>query len=103
MLNTNSPFSFFRCVVGGLPFFVTVIPPVAVVLLANVLALFIIAYTSNKSSSRYKHNAISKSGRVRIIVAFVLLFGITWTFGFLVVANAIIAFQYIFCILSMVS
>ena len=38
--------------------------------------------------------------RLRIIIAFALLLGLTWVFGFLVVSNDIVAFQYIFCVLS---
>ena len=54
----------------------------------------------NKSSKMYPHNAINALHRLRIIAAFVLLFGLTWVFGFLVIANDIVAFQYIFCILN---
>ena len=54
----------------------------------------------NKSSKMYPHNAINSWHRLRIIVAFVLLFSLTWFFGFFVIANNIVAFQYIFCILN---
>ena len=48
----------------------------------------------------YSHNAMTPRERLRIIAAFILLFGSTWIFGFLVVSNDIIAFQYIFCVLN---
>ena len=43
---------------------------------------------------------MNRLDRLRIITAFVLLFGLTWTFGLLVVSNDIVVFQYIFCIVA---
>lgn len=38
--------------------------------------------------------------RFRIITGFIVLFGITWLFGFFVISNNFIVYQYIFCILA---
>ena len=35
--------------------------------------------------------------RLRIAVGFIILFGLTWAFGLLVINNDIIVFQYLFC------
>ena len=86
--------------VKNLPFYATLLTPIILILSLNLGALIWIMMTLNKSSQTYQHNAITPIERLRIIAAFILLFGLTWVFGFLVVSNDILAFQYIFCILS---
>ena len=83
-----------------MPLYTTLIAPVGVVLMLNVFSIVSIVLALNKSSKAYPHNAINAIHRLRIIAAFALLFSLTWLFGFFVVANDIVAFQYIFCILN---
>ena len=92
-------FFFFSCVVKELPFYVTVVAPVGIILVANITSLVSIMVSLGKSSQMYSHNAMTMRDRLRIISAFVMLFGLTWAFGFLVVSSDVVAFQYIFCIL----
>lgn len=95
-----SIFSHFSCAVKGMPLYATLIVPVGLVMVVNFASIVSIMVALHKSSKMYPHNAISALHRLRIIAAFILLFSLTWLFGFLVVANGIIAFQYIFCILN---
>lgn len=99
MLN-HCLFLSFSCAVKGMPLYTTVIAPVALVMLLNAFSIVSIMAALHKSSKLYPHNAINAVHRLRIIAAFVLLFSLSWMFGFLVVANDIIAFQYVFCILN---
>ena len=93
-------FLFFSCVVTGMALYTMLLAPIGLVLIINVVCIFSILFALNQSSKMYSHNAIKLLHRIRIIVAFVLLFSLTWLFGFLVVSNDIIAFQYIFCVLN---
>ena len=95
-----SIFSFYSCAVKGMPLYATLIVPVGLVMVVNFASIVSIMVALNKSSKMYPHNAINALHRLRIIAAFILLFSLTWLFGFLVIANGIIAFQYIFCILN---
>ena len=65
----------------------------------NIVSLVAIMFSLNKTQ-KYSASKLSMKDRLRIILAFMILFGITWAFGFLVVNNDIIIFQYIFCIIS---
>ena len=84
----------------GYPFYITLLPPIILVLIMNYIALVSIIFALQKSSERYKHNPRGFRDRLRIIAVFTSLFGLTWTFGFLVLSNDIVAFQYILCIIS---
>lgn len=88
------------CVVTGKAFFVTVLVPIAAVLLFNLIALIAIFMSLKSSSQKYSTNSLSVKDRFRIIVAFMVLFGITWAFGVLVIVSDTVIFQYLFCILS---
>lgn len=52
------------------------------------------------TSEKYSTNALTHKQRLRVIAGFVILFGITWVFGILVVINDSIPLQYLFCVLS---
>lgn len=52
------------------------------------------------SSQKYTTHALTPSQRARVITAFMILFGLTWVFGFLVVNNDVVVLQYIFCVIS---
>lgn len=84
----------------GKAFFVTVLVPIAAVLLFNLIALIAIFMSLKSSSQKYSTNSLSVKDRFRIIVAFMVLFGITWAFGVLVIVSDTVIFQYLFCILS---
>ena len=84
----------------GKPLFITVIAPVALVMLLNLFSIISIMVALHRSSKMYPHNAINAYHRLRIVAAFILLFGLTWFFGFLVISNDFIAFQYIFCVFN---
>ena len=96
---TITVFIHFSCLVRGTPFYFLELAPIAIVLAFNIVSLVAIMLSLNKTQ-KYSASTLSMKDRLRIIVAFVILFGITWTFGFLVINNDIIIFQYLFCIIA---
>ena len=96
---TITVFIHFSCLVRGTPFYFLELAPIAIVLAFNIVSLVAIMLSLNKTQ-KYSASTLSMKDRLRIIVAFMILFGITWTFGFLVINNDIIIFQYLFCIIA---
>ena len=80
--------------------YVTVITPAALIIFLNCTALIFISCSLRNTFPKDSANQYTLRDRVRVLVAFVLLFGVTWVFGFLVVSNDIVALQYLFCIFS---
>ena len=83
-----------------MPFYVTVLLPVVTTMLFNIVALVAIMMSLKSSSQKYTTHALTPSQRARIITAFMILFGLTWVFGFLVINNDVVALQYLFCAIS---
>ena len=83
-----------------MPFYITVLVPTVSILLFNIVALAAIMMSLKGSSKKYTTHALTPSQRARIITAFMILFGLTWVFGFLVIENDLVAFQYLFCVIS---
>lgn len=66
----------------------------------NIIALFAIMKSLVTTPGKDSVNTLTFNERLRIAVVFMLLFGVTWIFGFFVVSNGNVVFQYLFCILS---
>lgn len=66
----------------------------------NIVALFAIMRSLIFTPGKDSVNALKFHERFRIAVVFMVLFGVTWVFGFFVVNNGNVVFQYLFCILS---
>ena len=90
-------FVYFSCLVHGTPFYFFKLAPIAVVLIFNIVSLIAIMF-SLKKTQKSSFSTLSMKDRLRIVVGFIILFGITWGFGLLVINNDIIVFQYLFCI-----
>ena len=88
----------YSCFVSGLAFYLTIIIPIALVVLSNGLVLLFIVRALKKSGKiQSSSDSDNKTDRLYVIIAFTLLFGLTWSFGFLVISNDVIVFQYLFC------
>ena len=89
----------FRCMVHGNPFYITVIVPVAAIILANIVILIKVTMRLRKSR---KHKSMSGAARViseaRIAFACNLLLGTTWVLAFFAVEEVTMLFQWLFCI-----
>ena len=83
-LSVNTTDSFFRCMVYGNPFYISVVAPIAVILLVNIIILVMVTISLHSSS---KHKPMSDAARViseaRIAFACRLLLGKTWILVFL--------------------
>ena len=90
-------FVYFSCLVRGTPFYFFELAPIAIVLMFNIISLVAIMFSLNKTQKN-SSSTLSMKERLRIAVGFMILFGITWAFGLLVINNDIIVFQYLFCI-----
>lgn len=66
----------------------------------NMVALVAIMCSLQSNTRKYSTHALKPNERFRIIATFMVLFGVTWVFGFLVISNDIVAFQYLFCVIS---
>ena len=89
------------CVVGGIPFYTTVLAPVALIIIFNTICLVAITYTLIfQTDSIANSKPMELRVRFRIVFGFIVLFGITWVFGLLVVSNDYVVFQYVFCVFS---
>ena len=90
-------FVYFSCLVRDTPFYFFELAPIAIVLMFNIVSLIAIMLSLNKTQKKSLYS-LSMKDRLRIVVGFVILFGVTWVFGLLVINNDIIVFQYLFCI-----
>ena len=96
----------FRCMVYGNPFYISVVTPVAIIMLANIMILIKVTITlhgSNNGKNLHKSNndktmtAIKES---RIAFGLNLLLGTTWILAFLAVEEVTMTFQWLFCIIN---
>ena len=86
----------FSCLVRGTPFYLFELAPIAAGLMFNIISLAAIMFSLNKTR-RNTSSLLSMKDRLRIVVGLMIVFGITWAFGLLVISNDIIVFQYLFC------
>ena len=86
--------------ITGLPFFVSYLSPILLILLGNFLILALIICTLFRSTSISKEKQINTGTKVRISLACSVLMGLTWTFGFLAIREAKFIFQILFCVLN---
>ena len=101
----------------GYAFFIAVIAPVAVILLANIVVLSIVMYKLHQHVKEGSQNlcngdvkkksviGIDKMPEIlvkdaRIAFSCNFLLGITWVFGLLAVGEATLLFQWLFCIFN---
>ena len=83
----------------GNPFYISVVAPVATIILANIIVLILVTIRLHRSS---KHKPMSDAARIiseaRIAFACNVLLGTTWVLAFFAVEEVTMVFQWLFCI-----
>ena len=91
----------YSCRLLGVPFIVAFAAPIAVILVGNIVAFFLII-RSLYSSDNHVNSTRKVSGYQKVRRGFVIivLVGLTWIFGILAIGEAKLAFQWLFCIFN---
>ena len=101
----------FRCMVYGIAFYISVVVPVAAILLFNTVILTIVTYKLHQNSKKKAKNSSNQNkdksldikrlvSEARIAFACNVLLGITWIFALLAVGKATMVFQWFFCVFN---
>jgi len=92
------------CVVRGTPFFISLLMPVCVILLGNMIVLGLVLHTLAKGSKKLAKGKKDEKkkwvGQARIAFSCAGLLGLTWLFAILAVGDATEVFQWLFCIFN---
>ena len=92
----------FSCRLHGVPFLVSFLAPVMLILVGNCIA-FVLIFRSILTSGNMVQTTsqkISRLQRARQGAAILVLLGLTWLFGVLAINDAKVVFQYLFCIFN---
>ena len=85
--------------VYGNPFYISVVAPVAAIMLTNIIILILVTVRLHRSS---KHKPMNDAARIisesRIAFACNVLLGTTWVLAFFAVEEVTVIFQWLFCI-----
>ena len=101
----------FRCMVYGIAFYISVVVPVAAILLFNTVILMMVTYKLHQNSKKKATNLSNQNkdknlgikrlaSEARIAFACNVLLGITWIFALLAVGKATMVFQWSFCVFN---
>ena len=98
-LSVNTTDSLFRCMVYGNPFYISVVAPIAIILLVNIIILVMVTISLHSSSKcKPMSDAVRVISEARIAFACKVLLGKTWILVFFAVEEVTVAFQWLFCI-----
>jgi len=101
-----SLFVIFRCLVHGVPFFVTLLAPVCAILVFNIVLLILVIRGIKNTPQNIRHSKSdvkdddNRMKLAKITIACSVLLGLTWTFGVLSVGGLTEMMQYLFCIFN---
>ena len=101
----------FRCMVYGIAFYISVVVPVAAILLFNTVILIMVTHKLHQNSQKKVTNLSNQNkgknldikrlvSEARIAFACNVLLGITWIFALLAVGKATMVFQWFFCVFN---
>ena len=101
----------FRCMVYGIAFYISVVVPVAAILLFNTVILMMVTHKLHQNSQKKAANRSNQNksknldikrlvSEARIAFACNVLLGITWIFALLAVGKATMVFQWFFCVFN---
>ena len=97
----------FRCLVHGVPFFVSLLAPICIILLFNIaLLILVMRGITNSTPHNVRHSRSdvkedkNKMKLAKITLACSVLLGLTWLFGVLAVGELTEIMQYLFCIFN---
>ena len=89
------------CRLYGVPFFMAFLAPVLLILLGNLVTFCLVMRSLLTSGTRVtSDHKTSGYRRARQGITIMVLLGLTWLFGILVIDDATVAFQYLFCIFN---
>ena len=85
--------------VYGNPFYISVVAPIAIILLVNIIILVMVTISLHSSSKcKPMSDAVRVISEARIAFACKVLLGKTWILVFFAVEEVTVAFQWLFCI-----
>ena len=91
----------FRCMVHSKAFYISVLAPVAVILLVNLTVLLVVMVKLHNHGKRKQIGPFSRLfADTRIAFTCNVLLGCTWVFALFAVGKAITTFQWLFCIFN---
>lgn len=91
------------CYPQGLAFYFSVLLPIALIIIANLIVFILVIYNilksgSSKGGSNRKHDHTMICSQLRVSVFLFFLLGLTWIFGLLAQSQTTILFSYLFCL-----
>ena len=93
--------SCFSCRLHGVPFYVSFLAPVLLILLLNSIAFVLILHSLLSSGSKITSDRkVTGFQQFRRGATVLILLGLTWLFGVLAISDAKIVSQYLFCIFN---
>eukprot|EP00794_Sanderia_malayensis_P014269 gene14269-15756_t len=93
----------FSCVVTGWAAYGALFAPICLALLVNFIGFGMVFHSlqiSANAKGKTKDQRRNGISQLRIAAAFSCILGLTWVFGIFAIADARIAFQYLFCIFN---
>ena len=91
---------FSRCMLRGLPFYISIVAPVAAIILFNASVLSIVVALFHKQHRRKRKTLSWLVGDVRVAFMCNVLLGLTWAFGLIAVGKVTLIFEWLFCIFN---
>lgn len=88
------------CYPSGVSLYITIILPITIVILANLIIFVVIIYNILRNPAgaiRHIEKSLAIS-QIRLLVLLFFLLGFTWIFGLLATMKAGLAFSYLFCL-----
>ena len=91
---------FSRCMLRGLPFYISIVAPVAAIILFNASVLCVVVVLFHKQHRRKRSTFSWLVTDVRVAFMCNVLLGLTWAFGLMAVGNVTLIFEWLFCIFN---
>ena len=91
---------FSRCMLRGLPFYISIVAPVAAIILFNASVLSIVVALFHKQHRRKRKTLSWLVADVRVAFMCNVLLGLTWAFGLIAVGKVTLIFEWLFCIFN---
>ena len=86
--------------VRGVPFYVSYLTPILIIVAVNVIVLTIVLRTLFRKSNLTKNKSMDAFTKARIATACSILMGITWILGLFAIEELKLTFQILFCVFN---
>ena len=98
-LSNNTMDISFRCMVYGNAFYISVVAPVAAIIVKNTIILIVVLIRLHRRSKRKPINVLARViTEARRAFGFNILLGTTWVLAFFAVEDVTMIFQWLLCI-----